>query len=75
MFNAGISTRKAGPRGIERPGGLMTGVIVTVGMVAAGIFGFGLLVGMGAGAFILRRAEDLGARRERMYRLARRLVS
>ena len=52
----------------------MTGIVVTVAMAAAGLFGLGLLVGMGAGALILRRADGSGVRQDRMSRVARRLV-
>jgi hypothetical protein len=52
----------------------MTGIVVTVGMAAAGIFGFGLLVGMGVGGFILHRADDHGSGRDAMSRVARRLI-
>lgn len=34
----------------------MAGILIAVG-VAAGVFGLGLLVGMGVGLFILRRAN------------------
>jgi divalent metal cation (Fe/Co/Zn/Cd) transporter len=50
----------------------MTGIVVTVGMVAAAIFGLGLLVGMGVGTFILHRAEDHG--RDAISKVARRLT-
>ncbi len=52
----------------------MTGVVVAVGMAAAGIFGLGLLVGMAAGAFVMRRTDGLGERQDKMYRIARRLT-
>jgi len=43
----------------------MTGIVVAVGIAAAGIFGLGLLVGMAAGTAIVRRAGHLGARHGR----------
>ncbi len=52
----------------------MTSIVLAVGMAAAGVFGLGLLVGMGAGAFILRRAADLDAGQDVMSRVARKLV-
>jgi hypothetical protein len=50
----------------------MTGIVVTVTLAAAGVFGLGLLVGMATGAFILHRADNHG--RDVMSRLARRLT-
>ncbi len=52
----------------------MTGIVVAVGVAAAGVFGFGLLVGMAAGFLLLRRADGQGARQDRMSRVARRLT-
>jgi len=52
----------------------MTSIVLTVGMAAAGLFCLGLLAGMGAGVLILRRADGLGARKDRVSRVARRLV-
>ena len=54
--------------------GFMTGIIVAVGLVAAGVFGLGLLVGMAVGFLILRRADGLGERQDKMSRMARRLT-
>jgi hypothetical protein len=52
----------------------MTGIVIAVGVTAAGIFGLGLLAGMVAGTLILRRGDRLDARHERMARAARRLT-
>lgn len=52
----------------------MTGIVVAVGITAAGIFGLGLLVGMAAGTLILRRGDHLEVRHQRVARAARRLT-
>ena len=52
------------PRGREV---FMAGIVAAVG-VAAGVFGLGLLVGMGAGIFILRRADVISRVHERRAR-------